>query len=239
MNSNWKRFKRNRLALIGAWIVILLIMTSALAPFLSPYSPNEQNLKDSLKPPGKGHLLGTDYYGRDLLSRIIYGSRISLLVGVTVVLIGMFFGVLAGVISGYFGGIIDGLIMRVTDILLAFPFFLLAIAIAGALGPSLRNGIIALGIATIPSYTRLVRGSVLSIKENEYVAAAQSLGLSSFKIMFKHILPNIFGTLLVYATLRIATAILAEAGLSFLGLGVQPPTPAWGNMLSEGREFLL
>jgi len=196
-------------------------------------------LPDALQPPSLKHLFGTDHLGRDIFLRILYASRTSLLVGVTVVAIGMSIGAVLGLFAGYFGGWWDQTISRFVDVMVAFPFLLLAIAVSATLGPSLRNVILALGFATFPSYVRLVRGCVLSIKEEAFVEAARVIGAGRIAIMFRHILPNLFGTLLVYGTLRISTAILAESGLSYLGLGAQPPNPTWGNMLSDGREYIL
>ncbi len=235
-----KRFLRNHLAVTGLLVVLALVLTGIASFFVAPYERVvEQNLPNSLQPPSWQHLFGTDHLGRDILARIIYGSRTSLVVGFTVVVVGMTIGTLLGLMAGYLGGLWDRVISRFVDVMLAFPFLLLAIAVSAVLGPSLVNVIIALGIATFPSYTRLVRGCVLSIKEEQFVDAARAIGVGRLRIMVLHILPNLFGTLLVYGTLRVSTAILAESGLSFLGLGAQPPEPTWGNMLSEGREYLL
>lgn len=234
------KFFHNRLAFLGGIVVILLILIAILTPVLVPYEKiNSQSLSNALLSPNSNHLLGTDDLGRDVFTRILYATRVSLIVGVVVVLVGMIIGVFFGLVSGYYGGWLDSLIMRLTDIFLAFPFLLLAIAIAAFLGPNLRNGIIALSFASIPSYIRLVRGSVLSLKESTYVEAARVCGSSHGRIIFQHLLPNLFGTLLVYGTLKISTAILAEAGLSYLGLSVQPPDPSWGKMLFEGKPFIM
>jgi peptide/nickel transport system permease protein len=240
MRKFWPKFFRNRLAILGGILVLLLLLSALLAPLFSPYQKAiDQNFSITLQSPNSTHILGTDDLGRDLFTRILYGTRVSLLVGVIVVTIGMITGVFFGLLSGFFGGWVDNLIMRLTDIFLAFPFLLLAIAISALLGPNLRNGIIALSCASIPSYIRLVRGSVLSLKENTYIEAARVCGSSNNRIIFSHLLPNLFGTLLVYGTLKISTAILAEAGLSYLGLSVQPPDPSWGKMLFEGKPFIM
>lgn len=236
----WKRFRRNHLAVTGLVVVIVLVITALSSFLIAPWEKVvEQTTSDALQPPSLSSWFGTDHLGRDIFLRIVYGSRTSLIVGITVVAVGMSIGTFLGLIAGYLGGWWDSLISRFVDVMLAFPFLLLAIAVSAVLGPSLRNVIIALGFATFPSYVRLVRGCVLSIKEEQFVDAARSIGVGRIRIMIRHILPNLFGTLLVYGTLRISTAILAESGLSFLGLGAQPPEPTWGNMLSEGREYLI
>lgn len=234
-----REFKKNKLARLGLYTILGIVAIAILAPVLSPYEPMEQILEDSLQGPSAKHFFGTDDLGRDIFTRVLYGSRIALMVGVIVISIGMTFGVTIGVIAGYFGGLVDTIIMRLIDVLLAFPFFLLAIIISGTLGPGLFNAMIAVGIASLPSYSRLARGQTLSVKENEYVQAAIALGCSNTRIIFKHILPNIMGPIIVYATLRVSTAILGTAGLSFLGLGAQPPTADWGAMLSQGRKFMI
>lgn len=251
----WRRFRRNKLSMIGLATVMLLLVTALLSTTLAPYeSVIQQDMPNALKAPSTAHPFGTDHLGRDIFKRIVYASRTSLLVGVTVVAIGMTLGTVLGLLAGYLGGWWDKFISRFVDVMLAFPFLLLAIAVAATFGPwmvqkmqdllgiqafSSLPVILALGFATFPSYTRLVRGCVLSIKEEQFVDAARSLGVSRTRIMLRHILPNLFGTLLVYGTLRVSTAILAESGLSFLGLGAQPPEPTWGNMLSDGREYIL
>jgi peptide/nickel transport system permease protein len=235
-----RKLLRNRLAMLGLAIVVLMLVT-VLASFILNYDEQvvEQHLPSALQPPSLEHPFGTDHLGRDVFFRVVYASRTALMVGVTVVLIGMTIGTILGLLSGYLGGYWDLIISRLVDIMLAFPFLLLAIAVSATMGGSLRNVILALGIATFPSYVRLVRGCVLSIREEQFVDAARALGASRLRIMVLHILPNLGGTLLVYGTLRISTAILAESSLSYLGLGAQPPQPTWGNMLSDGREYLL
>src|SRR5690606_13475873 len=236
----WRRFRRNTLAMLGLIVVIGLVLTALASLVVAPYDKVvAQDFPSTLQPPSLAHPMGTDQLGRDVLLRVLYASRTSLLVGFTVVLIGMTVGTSLGLLAGYLGGWVDSVISRFSDVMLAFPFLLMAIAVTAALGPSLWNLIIALGVATFPSYTRLVRGSVLAIKAEQFVDAAQSIGVGKVRIMLRHILPNLMGTLLVYGTLRVSTAILAESGLSFLGLGAQPPEPTWGNMLSDAREYLL
>lgn len=236
----WKQLRRNRLATIGLGVVAALAVAAVLSFWLAPWDAViSQNLKDALQPPSWSHPFGTDHLGRDVFLRVLYGSRTSLLVGVTVVALGMTIGTTLGLLAGYCGGWVDHAVSRLVDVMLAFPFLLLAIAVSATLGPSLRNVILALGVATFPSYTRLVRGCVLSIKEETFIEAARVIGVRRTAIMARHILPNLVGTLLVYGTLRISTAILAESGLSYLGLGALPPEPTWGNMLSDGREYIL
>jgi len=236
----WWRFKRNRSALVGVAMVAFIFAMAVVSLPLAPLEAVIANdLPQALKAPSLGHPFGTDYLGRDVLLRVMYGSRVSLLVGFSVVFIGMTVGTVLGLLAGYLGGWVDTLISRVVDIMLAFPFLLLAIAVSATLGPSLMNVVIALGVATFPAYVRLVRGSVLALREEQYVEAARALGARTPRILFLHILPNLLGTLLVFGTLRVSTAILAESGLSFLGLGAQPPEPTWGNMLADGREYLI
>lgn len=229
----------SKLLFSGALIVILLITTALFAPVISPYDPSEQNLFEGLKGPGSKHILGQDRLGRDILSRIIYGSRVSLQVGIMAVGISLILGLIIGSASGYFGGFIDNLFMRIADILLAFPGILLAIGITAVLGPSLTNVILALSIISWVGYARLIRGQILSVREYEYVSAARAIGAGDIRIITKHILPNIIAPVLIQASFGMAGAITAEAGLSFLGLGTQPPTPSWGSMLNEGRNYLL
>ena len=230
---------QNRLALFGLCILILFIGIALFAIYLAPFDPSEQHLQEGLSGPSHQHLLGQDKLGRDILSRMIYGSRISLLVGISVVSISLIVGVLIGSMAGYFGGIVDEIIMRIVDIFLAFPGILLAIAITAVMGPSLRNVLIALCLMGWVGYARIIRGQILSVRELEYVQAAQANGASSIRILTFHILPNIMAPVIIEMTFGMAGAIIAEAGLSFLGLGVQPPTPSWGSMLAEGRQFLL
>jgi peptide/nickel transport system permease protein len=229
--------KRNRGAMIGAGVLLFLIAVAVAAPVIAPYDPIKM-YPEGLEPPGAKYWLGTDNFGRDMFSRIVFGTRISLTVGLISVSIGAIAGIVLGLLAGYFGGHLDNVIMRMIDALLAFPEILLALAIMVTLGTSLTNVMIAVGISSVPRYTRVVRGSVLSAKENLYVEAARAVGCGSLKIMFSHLLPNIFGPLVVLATLGIASAILLAAGLGYLGLGAQPPTPEWGLLLSSGRNYL-
>ncbi len=236
----WRRLRRNKLAMLGGIIILAFILCAISAPLLAPYDPYEQDLYKRLKPPGSENLLGTDDFGRDLLSRIIYGSRLSLMIGVISVSIALTVGVTLGLISGYYGGAIDSLIMRIMDIMLAFPAILLAIAIVATWGrPGLAKAMVAVGIVAIPPYARLVRSSVLSVKEKEYIEAVRSLGAKDLRIILLSVLPNCFAPIIVQATLGIASAILDAAGLSFLGLGAQPPIPEWGAMLNGGRTLII
>jgi len=235
----WRRLKRNRAAIVGGIIVILFVATAILAPWLSPYHPNEGDLTKRLKAPDREHLLGTDPLGRDILSRVIYGARISLQIQIVAVVIAMFVGTILGMVGGYYGGTFDNLIMRLMDILLAFPGIFLAIAIIAVLGPGLTNLMLAAGIYSIPQFARIVRGSVLSLKEKEFVEAARAVGEKDFNILFRYLLPNSMAPIIVQTTLRMATVLLTASGLSFLGLGVQPPTPEWGAMLSNARAYLI
>ena len=228
-----------RLAGIGMVIVALLILSALLAPWIAPYSPTKQRVTNALQPPSAQNLLGTDELGRDILSRIIYGGQASLEVGAIAVGIAMFSGVALGLIAGYWSNsMLDQVIMRLMDALLAFPALVLALALVAALGPSLENAIIAVGIVGIPAYARLTRAQVLTVKEREFVVAARTTGARDVRIILTHILPNVTAALIIQSSLGVAFAILAEAGLSFLGLGVQPPTPSWGSMLSAGRGYL-
>ena len=230
---------KNRLSLIGMIIVVLVLLCALFAPILAPHSPSTLDLAGNLGGPSLSHPLGQDKLGRDILSRILYGSRISVKVGVAVVGISLLVGLLIGSISGYAGGWVDELIMRVIDILMAFPGILLAIAMTAVLGPSLDHVIFALCITGWVGFARLIRGQILTVREREYVQAARAIGAGPIRILRRHILPNTVAPMLVQATFGVAGAILAEAGLSFLGLGTQPPIPSWGAMLSEGSHFML
>jgi peptide/nickel transport system permease protein len=238
VNKNIKRLLRNFAFTSGLLLTVTLLMIALLAPLVAPKDPNVQDTSRRLEPPSKEHLLGLDDLGRDVFSRIVYGARVSLRVGFSVVLIASIIGVTLGAIAGYFGGIADVLIMRLCDILLAFPGILLAIALVAVLGPSLNNVILALATIGWVGYARLVRGQVLKVREMEYVTAAKALGARSPRVIALHVLPNVINPVIVMATLGLAGAILAEAALSFLGLGVQPPTPSWGAMLTAGRRYL-
>lgn len=232
------RLSKSPLAMFGLTVVLLLVLLAIFAPYVAPYKETQMDLMNRFSGPSMKHLFGTDQFGRDILSRIIYGSRISLQVGLIAVSIALVVGGLLGAVAGYYGGKIDNLIMRAMDILLAVPNTLLAIAIAASLGPGLFNLMIAVGISAVPGYARIVRGSVLSIRGEEYVEAARSVGSSDARIILHHILPNSMAPLIVQSTLGVASAILNAAGLSFIGLGIQPPTPEWGAMLSGGREYI-
>lgn len=234
----WRRFKRSRTAVFGLTIFLIQILTAIFAPYIAPYDPVEMHLSNRLEPPNPTFLLGTDDFGRCILSRIIHGSRLSIMVGIVSVSIALAGGVVLGLVSGYYGGKIDSAIMRVMDILLAFPGIILSLLIVAILGPSLFNCMLAVGFWGIPSYARIIRGEVLSIKEDIYIESARSLGASDLRIIFKHILPNCMAIIIVLSTMRMPGAIMAAAGLSFLGLGAQPPTPEWGRMLSDGRAFI-
>src|SRR5882724_8874515 len=231
----WKRFYRNRLAVVGLVLIVVLALSAALAPWLAPYDPARQSLVEKRAKPGAKYLLGADEFGRDILSRVIYGSRIALLVGLLSALIAVVGGLVLGTVAGFVGGWVDAAMMRGVEILLAFPYLLLALAIVAALGPGVLNTTIAVGIWGVPAVTRIVRGSVLALREAEYVGAARALGAPPPALLRRHILPNIVPGLIVYGTLFMANAILLEAALSFLGLGVQPPTASWGLMVSTGR----
>ena len=233
-----KRILRNKSVLIGGVIVLFFIILAVFAPIISPYSPTDADLMRSLEPPQKNFLFGTDVQGRDILSRIIYRSRISLSVGLIVQGISLTIGITMGLFSGYYGGLIDDIISSLMNIMFSFPSLLFAIAIMAVLGPSLYNIFFALGIINWPTIARLVRGETLSLKKRDFIEASKALGTPSIIIIFKHILPNCLAPIIVVSTLGIADAILTEATLSFLGLGIQPPTPSWGSMLSRGREYI-
>jgi peptide/nickel transport system permease protein len=222
----------------GAFLTIALVVVALAAPLLAPFDPNAQDTIRRLEPPSREHPLGLDELGRDVLSRVLFGARVSLRVGFSVVIIAAAIGIALGAIAGYFGGAADIAIIRVCDILLSFPGILLAIALVAVLGPNLNNVIFALSISAWVGYARLVRGQVLKVREMEYVTAAKALGARSPRVILRHVLPNVINPVIVMATLGLAGAILSEAALSFLGLGVQPPTPSWGAMLTSGRRYL-
>ena len=234
----WKKLKANKSALFGFVIVAFFIGIAVAAPLLPIADPAATSWSAVRKAPSAAHWLGTDEIGRDILSRMIWGAQASLMAGVVSVLIAVLIGVPFGLLSGYFGGWIDQAISRVTDALLATPFLILAIALAAFLGPSLSNAMIAIGLSAMPIFVRLTRGQVLSVKTEDYVEGARAIGLSHFAIMSRYILPNVFAPVLVQATLTVATAIIAEASLSFLGLGQQPPAPSWGSMLNVAKNFM-
>jgi peptide/nickel transport system permease protein len=235
----WRRLRRHRVAMAGLGIIAAFVALAALAPLVSPHDPLTIDYAHPAAPPGAGgHPLGTDAVGRDILARLIFGTRVSLQVGVVAVGIAVSLGTAAGLAAGYYGGALDAALMRTVDVFLAFPVIVLAIAIIAVLGPSLVNVMIALGLVAWTTYARVVRGQVLVLRELEFVQAARAMGGSDGRIILRHVLPNALAPVIVLATLGMATAIIAEAALSFLGLGVQPPTPSWGTMLNEGRGFL-
>jgi len=229
---------RRPLTLLGVGIVLAVVTVGLAAPLLAPYDPLALDIANRLQPLSRAHPLGTDHLGRDMLSRIIYGARISLGVGVTIAVMGALVGTVLGLLAGYLGGKIDETIMRICDMFLAFPALILAMALAASLGPSLRNTMLALVVIWWPWYTRIMRGQVLALREAEYVMAARSLGASTRRLMFLHLLPNAVPPIIVQATLDIGNAILIASSLSFLGFGAQPPAPEWGAMTSDGRTFL-
>jgi peptide/nickel transport system permease protein len=235
----WRRLVRRRGAMVGLAVIVLVILVALFAPLIAPYDPATQSWSAVRKPPSAAYWLGTDEVGRDLLSRIIYGARASLSAGVISVGIAIAVGVPLGLVAGYAGGLLDGLVSRITDAMLACPFLILAIALAAFLGPSLGNAMIAIGVTATPIFIRLTRGQVLSVKAEDYVEAARAIGNPHPRIVLRHILPNVLPQLLVQATLTVATAIIAEASLSFLGLGQQPPAPSWGSMLNSAQRFLV
>lgn len=229
---------RNPMAMIGLFIVLAFIFVGLTAQWISPHDYDQANFSMARRGPSSEHMLGNDEIGRDLLSRLFHGARISLMIGLLSVGIGVSVGVVLGVLSGYFGGVIDLLIMRVIDIMLAFPSILLAIMLVAFLGPSLENAMIAIGIISIPVYARLVRSSTLTLKEEAFIEAARALGGNHYRILLRHILPNVFAPIIVQSTLQIAAAIQAAAALGFLGLGAPPDVPEWGNMLQKGRTYI-
>ncbi|MBO8138183.1 MAG: ABC transporter permease [Desulfotomaculum sp.] len=234
----WRRLRKNKLAMASLVFLVGLTLVAIFAPYIAPYDPIDGVMSDSLQKPSSEHWLGTDELGRDILSRIIFGARISLRVGLLAVAIALSVGTVLGSIAGYFGGRIDNIIMRFMDVMLSFPSLLLAIAFMAALGKGVENAVIAISIVTMPEYARIVRGSVLSVKENEYVQAARAIGNKDAAIIFKHIMPNVIAPIIVRGTLGISTAILETAALGFLGLGVQPPDAEWGTMLGAGRSYM-
>lgn len=233
-----RRYARNRLALIGLWVILLIIGLAIFAPWIAPHNPIKTNFENLLKPPASTHIFGTDDLGRDILSRIIYGTRTSLLAGVISVGIAVAIGLPLGLLAGFYGGRLDDVLMRLTDAMLSFPFLVLALAMAAVLGAGLDRAMIAIGIVFTPGFIRLSRAQVLSEREQNYVEAARASGAGDGRIIWRHILPNIVSPVLVQASLSTAAAITAEAALSFLGLGTQPPTPSWGSMLNIAQAYL-
>ncbi len=234
----WQRFLKNRLAVAGLVVVSLFMLVAIFAPVIAPYKPDATNFSSAFHPPSAQHWLGTDDLGRDILSRIIYGARGSLISAMAIVALGLVVGVPGGLVSGYYGGWVDEVIMRLVDAGLAFPPLVLALAMAWVLGPSLFHAILAIGIVTIPVFARVTRGQVLEVKSRQYVEAAQCLGASPLRIMLRHILTNAATPIIVVATLNIGASLLSVASLSFLGLGPPPPAPNWGEMLQSGAEYL-
>jgi peptide/nickel transport system permease protein len=224
---------------IGACVLVAVTLAAIFAGQVSPYNPIRQDFRVEHEPPSAAHWMGTDEFGRDVLSRIIWGAQASLQAGATAASIALVVGLLLGMLAAYYGGRTDSLIMRVMDVVLAFPYILLAIAVVAILGPGLRNAMIAIGIVYVPHYARVVRGAVLSVRARDYVEAARALGAQDGRIMWQHVLPNTLAPVIVQTTLNVGTAIIDTAGLSFLGLGTQPPTPDWGNMLSAGRSYVI
>lgn len=232
------RLKRNHLAMVGLVIIVVMIILALLAPYISPYPYEAADFKNRYATPSTEHWFGTDELGRDIFSRLLYGSRYSLRIGLISVAISAIGGIFFGALAGYFGGAVDNIIMRLLDVLQAMPGIVLAIAISAALGPGLTNSVIALSISSIPGYARMTRASILNVRKMEYLEAATSINCSNARIIWKHVLPNALSPLIVQATMGIAGAIMGAAMLSFIGLGVQPPTPEWGAMLSAGRNYL-
>jgi peptide/nickel transport system permease protein len=235
----WRGLSRNPTSIIGLLIAILMIIVAILAPIISPYPYEEMDLANRTQGPARAHLLGTDHFGRDILSRMIWGARASLLVGFAGIGIAMTIGTVIGVWSGFFGGWFDEIIMRGMDIILSFPYIVLAVALIAMVGPSLRNVILVLAITRTPRFARLVRASTLALKEFEFVTAARAIGQTNLGIIYRHILANCLTPIIVMSSLDTATAIITESSLSFLGLGIQPPMPSWGNMIADGRRFLM
>lgn len=237
-NTIFKRIVRNKFAVTGGIIVAVFLLIAVFGPLLSPYDPTDIDLNNTVKPPTPEHIMGTDDKGRDVFSRVLAGTRPTLMIGLFAVFIGASFGIFLGVVSGFYGKKIDTVIMRIVDIMLAFPGIILALAIVGALGPGIRNVTIAVGIFSIPMFARLARSSTLQVKNLEYIDSVRVLGGKDSAIILKYVLPNIISPLIVQATLRLATAILSASALSFLGVGAQPPSPEWGAMLSNAREYI-
>ena len=234
----WHNLKKNKRAMLGLYFIVLLVIVAIGANFIAPYGMTTQNLSNKLLPPSGAHWMGTDHLGRDVFSRIIFGTRTSLMIGLASVVLSASVGATLGIVAGYFGGKTDSIIMRLTDVLLSIPSILLAIAIVAAFAPSLKNLIFAIGIAGIPTYTRIARSAVISVKEKQFIEAAHAEGMSNKKIIMRHVVPNSMSPLIVQATMGIASAILSAAGLGFIGLGIEAPTAEWGTMLNAGREYI-
>jgi peptide/nickel transport system permease protein len=234
----WRTFEKNKTTLIGTVVAILVILLAVLAPLIAPYDPLDQDISHRLHPPDRSHLLGTDEYGRDVFSRIVWGARVSLAVGVLSILLGLVIGTAMGMFAGYRGGLVDTGIMRMVDVLLCFPTLITGILVVAILGSGMTKLIITIGIVFAPRFARLAYGPTLAVKERDYVSSARVIGAGSSRIILRYLLPNIFGEVLVAATLWVGTAIITEASLSFLGLGVSPPAPTWGNMIKSGIDRL-
>jgi len=238
LNETWKSLRKNRMAIVGLVIIGVIMFSCVFANLVAPYGIDDQNYAEIFQTPSAKHLFGTDNLGRDIFSRILYGGRVSVIIGVSAAMLSAFFGALIGSISGYFGGRVDNFLMRCVDVMMAIPTMLLCIAIVSALGNRTENVIIAVAIGSAPSCARVVRASVLSVKDQEYIEAAHSIGASNYRIILSHVLPNCLAPLIVNTTMSVANAILCAASLSFVGLGVQPPSPEWGAMLSAARPFI-
>lgn len=238
-NNAWNKLRRNKTAMAGFVIVLILLIMAIFSPLISTHNPNKQDIANAyLKPGSEGHLFGTDEYGRDLFSRVVYGARISIIVAIGSTLVGGIVGLILGLIAGYTGGVIDSILMRIMDGMFAFPYILLSLLIMTIMGTGIINVIIAIGFCSIPGYARVVRGQVLIVKNQEFCNAVRVTGASNFRIVLKHIVPNIISAVIVYSTLQIAGSIIFEASLSYLGLGISPPTSSWGTILSGGRAYL-
>jgi peptide/nickel transport system permease protein len=238
LRAFWRYFKRNRLAIFGLIVIAALFLIAGLAAFLAPYDPGQTNVALKLNRPSSHHYLGTDQLGRDVFSRMLYGSRVSLSVGFVAVAISIFIGILVGAVAGYYGGWTDNILMRFVDTMLCFPTFFLILTVVALLGPGIFKIMVVIGITSWMGTSRFVRAEFLSLRERDFTQAAKALGVKDLRIIFRHILPNALAPVFVTATLDVATAILVEAGLSFLGFGVQPPAPSWGNILTEGRTYI-
>ena len=234
----WRSFRKNRLAMVGLVVILIVVMLSILAPLIAPYGLDEQNARNRLLAPCAEHWFGTDNYGRDILTRVLYGGRVSLTVAVGATAISGFFGIILGATAGFFGGKVDNVIMRILDVFMALPATLTAIAISTVLGTGVTKTMLALGLATVPRFARIVRGPILSLRTSEFIEAAQSIDVSTPKIIFKHIIPNVLSPIIVQATLYIATTLMVASSLSFVGLGVQPPSAEWGAMITAGRAYI-
>ena len=234
----WHQLKKNKIAVVSMIVLILLFLTAILAPVLAPYNYDTEDFSASFAKPSREHLLGTDRLGRDILSRLLYGSRQSLQIGIYSTFIAAFVGIIIGSLAGYYGGWVDNLLMRFLDIYQGIPMFLLCVTLAAVLGPSLRNAIIAIGVSSVPGYARLMRASILTVGEMEYIEAARGVNAKDSRIILKHIIPNAISPLIVSITMSMGSSVLAGAGMSFIGLGVQAPIPEWGAMISDARSFL-